>query len=96
MKTILKTVEFVHIPEHSWYNHNYYRNTKTGKIILEIGDDDHGADFYWVDSEEDMIAGRHGEYIGFCWMEDFDIPNQYAREHGVADEYEYEFDSELT
>ena len=49
MKTILNSAEFIHIPEYSVYCYNFYRNTITGKIILEESDDDNGAQYYWVD-----------------------------------------------
>lgn len=95
MKTTLNTRDFIHISEYSSYNHNYYRNTRTGQILFEHSDDDHGHDYWWT-TETDMMnhSHRNDEWIGACWMEDFDIPTQYAREHGVADEYEFEFDSE--
>lgn len=97
MKTTLNSRDFVHIIEHSSYNHNYYRNICTGQILFEQSDDDHGHDYWWA-TEEDMTnhSHAHDEYIGTCYMEDFDIPNQYSREHECADEYEFEFDSEWT
>ena len=37
----IETKDYVHIPEHSFYNHNYYRNIYTGEVILkEYGEDD--------------------------------------------------------
>lgn len=96
MITVLDTRYFVHIPEHSCYNNNFYRNIHTGQILFEQADDDHGAEFWWS-TEEDMVNHSHKNdiYIGFAWMEDFDIPTQIARERGTADEYVYEFDSEF-
>ena len=96
MKTTLNTRDFVHIPEHSSYNYNFYRNVHTGQILFEESDDDHGHSYWWV-NEEDMVNGnpfKNAVKIGECWMEDFDIPTQAARDHGNADEYEFEFDSE--
>lgn len=95
MKTILNSRDFVHIPEYSYYNNNYYRNIHTGQILFEEADDDHGFEFWWS-SEEDMINHSHTNdiNIGFCWMEDFSIPTQIVREHGTANEYVFEFDSE--
>ena len=91
MTRTLDTRDWIAVPEYSYYNHNYYRNIHTGEIIFEEADDDHGYDFYEA-TEEEMVNHRHGIYIGCCWMEDFRIPNQYSREHGVADEYVYTFD----
>lgn len=96
MITVLNTRDFVHIPEYSSYNSNYYRNVKTGQILYERSDDDCGHDYWWC-TEEDMVnyTDNHGEYIGTCYMYDFDIPTQVARQTGDATEYEYEFDSEF-
>lgn len=93
-KRILDTRDWVEISDFSYYNHNYYKNIHTNEIILEEGDDDHAFDFFEA-NEVQMKNKQHGNYIGCCWMEDFDIPNQYAREHGVANEYVYEFDSTI-
>ena len=96
MTRTLDSRDWEHIPEHSSYNHNYYRNIHTGEIILEEGDDDHAL-YYYTSSEEDMINHTYKNHhtIGWCWMEDFSIPNRYQREHNCAEEYIYEFDSEL-
>lgn len=94
MKTILNSAEFTRIPEYSFYNYNFYRNTVNGKIILEESDDD-GAQYYWV-NENDMInhkARANSEYIGFCYCDEFRIPTEEYRKHFPNEEYTFEFDS---
>ena len=43
MTYTIETKDYVHIPEHSIYNHNYYRNIYTDEVILEEYDDDCGT-----------------------------------------------------
>ena len=43
MTYTIETKDYIHIPEHSFYNHNYYRNNHTGEVILEKYDDDCGT-----------------------------------------------------
>ena len=43
MTYTIETKDYIHIPEHSFYNHNYYRNNHTGEVILEEYEDDYGT-----------------------------------------------------
>ena len=97
MKTILNSAEFIHIPEYSVYCYNFYRNTINGKIILEECDDDNEAQYYWV-NENDMInnkAHANSEYIGMCYINEFNIPTEVDRKYSPNEEYTFEFDSEI-
>ena len=97
MKTILNSAEFIHIPEYSVYCYNFYRNTINGKIILEEWDDDNEAQYYWV-NENDMInhkAHANSEYIGMCYINEFNIPTEVDRKYSPNEEYTFEFDSEI-
>ena len=46
MTYTIETKDYVHIPEHSSYNHNYYRNIYTGEVILEEYKDDGFGTYY--------------------------------------------------
>ena len=46
MTYTIETRDYVHIPEHSFYNHNYYRNVHTGEVILEEYEDDGCGTYY--------------------------------------------------
>ena len=97
MKTILNSEEFIHIPEYSFYNHNFYRNIINGKIILEEADDDCELQYWWI-NEDDMInhkAHANSEYIGMCYSDEFYIPIEAYRKHFPNEEYTFEFDSEI-
>lgn len=52
-----------HIKEGSCYNHNYYRNTETGEVLLEECDDVSYCDYY-------LIKDGRKEYIGVCYWDD--------------------------
>ena len=94
MKTILNSAEFIHIPEYSFYNHNFYRNIINEKIILEETDD--GENHYWWVNEDDMInhrAHKNAEYIGVCYSDEFHIPTEARRKRFHEKEYTFEFDS---
>ena len=46
MTYTIETKDYIHIPEHSFYNHNYYRNNHTGEVILEEYEDDVFETYY--------------------------------------------------
>ena len=46
MTYTIETKDYIHIPEHSFYNHNYYRNNHTGEVILEEYEDDGFGTYY--------------------------------------------------
>lgn len=46
MTYTIETRDYVHIPEHSFYNHNYYRNIHTGEVILGEYEDDGCGTYY--------------------------------------------------
>ena len=46
MTYTIETKDYVHIPEHSIYNHNYYRNDHTGEVILKEYEDDGFGTYY--------------------------------------------------
>ena len=46
MTYTIETKDYVHVPEHSIYNHNYYRNIYTGEVILEEYEDDGFGTYY--------------------------------------------------
>lgn len=46
MNGVIETKDYVHILEHSFYNHNYYRNIHTGEVILEEYKDDGFRTYY--------------------------------------------------
>ena len=43
MTYTIETKDYIHIPEHSFYNHNYYRNNHTGEVILQDYEDNYGT-----------------------------------------------------
>lgn len=56
-----------HMDKESFYNHNYYKNSQTGEIILEECDELFNCGtFYSVDENLTVI-----EYLGDCYMSDY-------------------------
>lgn len=55
---ILRGSEYVHLPERSSYNHNYYQHIETGEIILEDCDEYYNSwTFYRVENNENVCLG---------------------------------------
>ena len=67
--------DYVHDKEHSFYNHNYYRNIHTGEVILEDYEEDGCGTYYNLGTNPsftrddfktatEMGSGEYG--CGFC------------------------------
>lgn len=95
MKRTLNSIDWVHIPQYSSYNHNYYINVRDGQIMLGVSDDDQWTDYHLVTHEQMTITGGYGECIGFAnEFTEFSIPSDHDRWMRTAKEWEFEFDSE--
>lgn len=64
----------------SCYNHNYYRNTKTGEVVLEECDDCDGFDYYRIseDGQEHYIGSLYCSGGIFPWKGN--LPDDVAEE----------------
>lgn len=63
----IKVDTFKHIPEISFYNHNYYiglkRNSRVSDLLFAHSDDDNMTDWY-------IVNGSSVTYIGYEFTED--------------------------
>lgn len=88
---ILKPYEYVHIPEHSHYNSNYYYCIKTGDVILEeFSSSEDSADYYNLGpnptyTNEDFKCGKFlGSsyssiyFLGLSGDEEFEISPDFS------------------
>lgn len=85
---IINPLDFVHIPEHSYYNNNYYRNIHTGDVIFEEYEDDGCGHYYNLGQNPtftnndwrtgiDMGCGEYGE--GFdCGNQIFETDTEWC------------------
>lgn len=61
---ILIKKDFMHLPEKSSYNNNYYKNTKRNYEIFEECDEAYNSfDFYLVDGKSEIYLGCTYESI---------------------------------
>lgn len=74
MNIIRRPCDFVHIPEKSCYNHNFYCNVNTGEVIL-----DEAYEFPYDYSEFYLIKDGEKIYLGdacydeYKWEQEEDI-----------------------
>lgn len=70
MKLILNGQDFIHLPDQSCYNNNYYKHKETGIIIFEHCDELYGVNTYTdvTDPNSQYFLGcsscANGEGIG--------------------------------
>jgi hypothetical protein len=70
METTINSSEYVHLPEHSCYNNNYYRNIVTNDIIFEeVGVSEDYAGYYNLGqhptfTDEDFETA---EFLGYSY-----------------------------
>lgn len=71
MKLILNGQDFIHIPEKSCYNNNYYKHKETGVFIFEHCDEQYEINTYTdvTDTDSPYFLGccscSNGEGLGF-------------------------------
>lgn len=85
MTYIIETKDYIHIPEHSIYNHNYYRNNHTGEVILEYYEDDYGT--YYNLGTNPTFTHEYLKTAVKMWTSDYD--------HGFSDDV-FETDTECS
>ena len=62
----IKLDDLKHIPEISWYNHNYY--ILNNKLIYAESDDDNTTEIYEID-----FIHMEQKYIGYCYTSENNI-----------------------
>ena len=65
MENLIKNPKIWNRLSKSFYNHNYYQNSKTKEIILVECDEFYGVDLFY------SIIGDKKEYIGECLAGDY-------------------------
>lgn len=75
MSIIRRPCDFVHIPEKSYHNHNFYCNVNTGEVILEeVYEECFRAysEFYLIKNGEQIYLGE-AYYREYEWEQKEDI-----------------------
>jgi hypothetical protein len=91
LHTIINPANYVHIPEHSCYNANYYRNIETGDILFEeFGSSEDCASYYNLGqnpsfTNEDFINAEFLgnsecsiDFVGMSSNEEFEIDTEWC------------------